>query len=713
MHSFVLRRGAALAALAFALTACGGGSGSAIPSKQPGTGFTPNNDIPPALAIKNWNQGALQGATYVGPISNAHLSVNVFVHQQNAQALLQYAKDVNNPSSSSFRHWLTPQDLAARFGASKADYQSAANYFAAQGLTVGAWPQRMMLGVAGPQPAVERAFGTTFGVFSHNGQTFVAPMSTPHFAKAIPVDAVGKLVGYQPMHTYIMNSPRGAAGFNFGYSPQQVRAAFDLNGAYSKNYDGTGVTIAIIGTGPIAVGGRSGDTDLDKLASLYNARVAHVTQVAVTANGVAAGLQQSGIPTAAPPATPLPPNATPTPFTNGFPFSNAFQSPPPVSTKPCEGGLPTCNPEDAEAQLDVQQSASLAPGANVDFYLAYNAADCYTFFPTKCASTGSNAGQPQIGINEADPEIQQVIADAAGGNGPDIISMSYGGGEIQQFPNGSSDYTTSFFHLEFAAVVSEGIAAFASSGDSGSAECLAQGGGYLAQVCVGYPSGDPNVISVGGVTAYISSLGQLQAPLLAWGISSSDPNGYGASGATGGGTSTFMSPSVAQSAALHNALREQPDVSLVADPNTGVTVVTNGTNPNFAAGPNDIGGTSVAAPETAAVWALVLSACKANPGAGMCPSNAGGGHYWRMGNPANYLYAIYAHTPVNGITPALTKDQVFYDVLYGSNEMESNGGLPAVPVPGAAAMPGYDQTTGIGVPYAGHLIQAITGVPVP
>ncbi len=708
-----LRALATAAAFAVALAACGGGSGTA-PSAPAQNGYNPTNGIPPALQIPDWNQNVLEGASYAGPLNGGMLSVNVLVHQQNPQGLEQYARDVNDPHSGEYRQWLTPKQIGERFGASMADYQKAADYFQQQGLVVGAWPQHMLLTVSGEQAKMERAFGTTFGRFSRFGQTFVAPTSTPHFLSAIPVDAVGRLVSYEPMHSYMMNPPRVGAAVNLGYSPQVVRAAFDLNNAYAQGFNGSGVTIAIIGTGPIdtangnagaacnvggATTGPEGDYDLSALTAIYGASAANVYEQCVTANGVAAGLQNSGIPTTAPNPTPLPPGATPPPGNNFFPYSNAFATPPPVTSPSCSGTLPACNPEDGEAQLDVQQASTLAPGATVDFYLAYNAADCFTYFPTPCATSGSNAGQPLIGLSEADPEIQQVIADDTA----DVISMSYGGGEIQQFPNGATSYQDSYYHLEFAALAAEGIAAFASSGDSGSAECLSQFG-YLPQPCVSYPSGDPYVTSVGGVTAYISAFGALQGPILAWGISTSEPAGYGAAGATGGGTSTFMAAPVWQQQALSPAptLREQPDVSMIGDPNTGVTMFSNA---RFGGAPNDIGGTSVAAPEMAAVWALVLSACKAHPGSGMCPAS-GSGHYWRLGNASPYFYTVLSGKA------NLPYASTIYDVLYGSNEMQTTG-TPGVPVPGASAMPGYDETTGVGVPYAGHLIQAISGVSVP
>jgi subtilase family serine protease len=741
MRSLSLRLIGVLAIAGIAVAACGGGgatsTGAALQGGLPGPVF---NDaaVPPQLRIPHWGEAIVREATYLGPVRGALVSANVLVHQQNAQGLIAYAQAANDPSSPVFRQWLTPQEIGERYGASLSDYQTVAQYFAQQGLAVAAWPQRMILTVSGPQAAMERAFSTQFGLYRLNGQTFVAPVTTPHFSQPLPVDEVGGLVAYHPMHRYLIVPPRVGAGAQVGYSPEQIRAAFGFNEAYAAGYTGQGATVAIIGTGPIDTaygspgascntnGGTSivsGDVDLNALQKLYNVQnVANVYEQCVTASGVSAGLSASGIPTA-PPASPVP-NQTPPPCQNCFPYSSQFATPPPVTAPTCKGGLPSCNPEDGEAQLDVQQAAMLAPGSNVDFYLAYNSADCSTWYPNPCATSGSNAGAPAIGIVEADPEIQQVIADDTA----DVISMSYGGGEPQQFPNGLSSYSTSYYHLEFAALAAEGIAAFASSGDSGSAECLGSAGGYLPQVCVSYPSGDPFVTSVGGVSVAIDALGRLELPILAWGISTSD-SGYGATGASGGGTSTFMSAPSWQINAIASPsptsqYREQPDVSMIGDPATGVTFVTNAA---FSGGPGVVGGTSVASPEMAALWGIVLGACKAHPGQGMCPANNGNPHFYRLGVAAPYLYAIYAckaapcsafnwtnpgAKSTQSVTPALPYGQVFYDVLYGSNEMAAGSG-PATPVPGYAAMVGYDEVTGIGVPFAARLVQAVTGQAIP
>ncbi len=695
---------AAAAALAIALAACGGGGGGggAVPVTQPPVGS--NSNVPPQLLVQNYGQSAMSGATYVGPVTNAHMSVSVLVHQQNAQALLAYAQAVQDPSSSSFRHFLTPDQIAAQFGAKQTDYQSAAQYFANNGLAVAGWKQRMLLSVSGPQANMEKAFGTTFGIYQRNGQQFIAPNSQPHFLQQLAVDAVGGIVKYRADHSYIIMPPKAGSGLTVGFSPSTIRAAFDYVGAYNAGYNGAGINLGIIATGPInTTTAGKGDVDLNAfLGFTGTTSAAPVTEVQVSPIPIATALAKSGC-TAASGCS--------------FPYSSDFQSPPPV-TPPCATSLPACNPEDGEAQLDTQQASTLAPGSNVLFYLAYNAADCSNVsFPGTCAANAPDYG-PEIGLIESDPEIMQAIAD----NQADVLSLSYGGGEPQQGWSGLSGtggYEGSYSQLEFAELASEGIAVFVSSGDNGSAECF-NGNTYLAQICDSYPAGDPFVTSVGGITANVNVYGQQTAPWLAWGISTFD-NGYGAIEGSGGGSSLTGGVGIPAPAWQVSALgssvatsRLQPDVSMIGDPSTGVSTVNNALN-GCGGQICDIGGTSVAAPEMAAMWADVLSACKAHPSAGACAGGAGLTP-WRLGNAAPYLYAIYKGTPYtynNAWTPSLAYNQVFYDIVYGDNQMADPTYNPAAPIPGASAGPGYDMVTGVGVPYAGHLIQAITGQPVP
>jgi subtilase family serine protease len=399
----------------------------------------------------------------------------------------------------------------------------------------------------------------------------------------------------------------------------------------------------------------------------------------------------------------LPPNVAP----GNEESSTGLASPPPVTSPyisacsgidPAQGAYPTdytqCNPEDGEAQLDTEQVASLAYDASVLYYIAYNPNECAQ---TSCAP-GSGAGA--LGILLTDDEIQQAIGD----DRADIVTMSFGGSESSSqsiyFPNGTSGPGPT----EFAMLAAEGIAVFASSGDFGAQGCSA-GGAVDPELCVSYPATDPSVTSVGGVNAPIDQSGSLIGPLTAWGTQT----GSQSSGqATGGGCSQFFPLLAAESGVPGETCseRSQPDLSLLGDLNTGVATDVDALPSLGGRILTPFGGTSVAAPQMAAMWALVLQACKQNPGS--CGSGSGATPY-RLGNPTSLLYPIYT-----GGAHGLAYDAVFSDVQYGNNTTVSpaplaSGATPA-PNPGFTATPGYDLTTGLGVPFGRNLIRAIAGV---
>lgn len=142
------------------------------------------------------------------------------------------------------------------------------------------------------------------------------------------------------------------------------------------------------------------------------------------------------------------------------------------------------------------------------------------------------------------------------------VSNSWGGSE-------SSSETASDIHF-----TTPGVSYFVSSGDSG----------LPAQ----YPSSSPNVISVGGTTLTFNSSGSLTSE-----------TGWSSGG---GGCSTYESAtSSAQSASagLCGTKRATPDVSLDADPASGVSVY-DSTRYSGQAGWFVVGGTSASSPMWAA-----------------------------------------------------------------------------------------------------------------
>jgi kumamolisin len=667
---------AASCALAVALGACNGAhsTSSALPPMPP-----PQNPLSGASGFV-YASDVVRESQPLGPAQFGSLAIDVIVKPQNVQGLEQYAAAVADPHSSSFRHFLTPAQLADRFFASESDYAAAARYLERFGLHVAGWKQRFQLYVSGTQKQLEAAFHTKFGLYRHRGETYIAPTVEPSVPKSVPIVGSDGIV-YRTKRFQPSLVKARANGQVSGYSPQQIQLAFDYAGAYNVNDIGTGITIGIIGTGPVSVesSGRTGD--LDAMRAIYHAQGTN----AITLMPVTGNVLKNGVIFSAPPPVTKPCNQSSNP-----------------NLPPSQSPTSSCNPEDGEAQADTEQTALLAPAAAIDYYLAYTSDD---------QSPHHYTAQ---GIPVAEAELQQAINDDL----VDVLTISFGADE-QSITDLSAE------EAMYAALESEGVAVFAASGDHGAYAC--QDGlapqQYFNDLCVSYPATDPNVTAVGGVNTPMNSAGQFTGPLTAWGETTS-----GGIGGTGGGVSAFIptpkyqNQSCDSSGCIDQTLpgiegshRNVPDVSLDGDPNTGVAVVMDA-DPSI--GPRQIvpyGGTSIAAPEMAAMWALVVGVCKNKQGCGTGPNPT---YPYRTGVANPFLYSLYFFAEFTSGKNQLEWNPAyfttFYDVQYGDNGQCFNATCPPSPsptfLPGNNSGVGYDLTTGIGVPFARALIKGVTGL---
>src|SRR2546425_5567956 len=209
------------------------------------------------------------------------------------------------------------------------------------------------------------------------------------------------------------------------------------------------------------------------------------------------------------------------------------------------------------------------------------------------------------------------------------VSMSW---VANEFPGESfSDY-----HFNVA-----GVSFIASSGDSGTG--------------VAYPAASPYVVSVGGTTLNVDGSGNVQSET-AW-------------SGSGGGVSSQESAQSYQTDFNSNSGRGVPDVSYDGDPNTGVSIYD-----SFGSteGWNQVGGTSVGAPQWAAITAIV---------------NSGGGQLSSASFGTNTAFYNAATGPA-------------YSANYRDITSGSNGNCGTI----CNAGPNYDFVTGVGSPLTNNLI---------
>lgn len=305
-------------------------------------------------------------------------------------------------------------------------------------------------------------------------------------------------------------------------------------------------------------------------------------------------------------------------------------------------GLPPIQPRvvgpaadsEGEVIMDVEAVHSVAPGASIVVYTG-----------------GGNTESTIVSIE------RQMVNENPGA----ILTQSWGGCEV-----GQESYARALSQI-FDKANQMGETAFFSSGDSGGYECLDPGAPQPTDAGIGVslPAALPQVTAVGGTLISLSSSS-------GWHGEAPWKNATMLEG-TGGGISTiFPRPSWQRAYGVDNQynknkMRSVPDVSAVADGESGLSLVDGGRS-------HPGGGTSLSSPLWAGMTALINQSLKKK---GQKPVG--------FFNPT--LYAIYssAHPPA----PA------FHDIKVGGNFV-----YPAVE--------GYDMATGLGTPDVAGLAEDVS-----
>jgi kumamolisin len=290
------------------------------------------------------------------------------------------------------------------------------------------------------------------------------------------------------------------------------------------------------------------------------------------------------------------------------------------------GNAPTGDPDgpDGEVMLDIEVAGAVAPNAKIAVYFAPNT---------------------DQGFLDA---INAAIHDQ--NRKPSVISISWGGPEDHWTPQALDAFNAAFHD---AALL--GISVCAAAGDSGSSDGESSGNH------VDFPASSPYVLACGG-TKLVAANGTITSETV-W-------NDGTQGGATGGGVSAyFAKPSYqsgvsvpAHTSADNAGGRGVPDVSGVADPETGYKIIVDGEQ-------GVIGGTSAVAPLWAGLIALLNQQLGKNIG-------------W-------FQPQLYG---------ALTQHKCLRDIVSGTN-----GAFKAVP--------GWDPCTGLGSPNGQAMLNTLKPSP--
>lgn len=542
--------------------------------------------------------------------------------------LTQLLADQQNPASPHYHQWLTPQQYGVRFGLTSADLAKVQTWLAGKGLTVtSVAPSMNYVTVSGSVRQIESAFSTTIHAFSENGERHISNITDPQLPSAI----ANLVTGITGLNDF---KPRSHALVQPHFTSSQTGVHFIAPGDFYTIYD----------VNPL----------LSQNINGTGVSIAIVGQTDISLTDVAAFRAASGL---------------------------SANSPKVIQATGYVAG--TVSGDIDEAQLDVEWAGAVAPNATINFVTVGASNSASVVNALFYAISNSNTVTPNISI----------------------ISMSYGNCESAW---GQSSLNSINQALQQANA--QGITFISASGDSGATDCdvspPADGG-----LTVDFPGSSPFATSAGGTmfnegsatgaTAYWNSnsssttanagsaLGYI--PEVAWNESTST----GLSSGGGGVSAFFTKPSWQVGPGVpSDSSRDVPDISLNAAANHDGYLFcsqgscTNGFR-NAAGNLNVVGGTSVAAPSLAGIFALLQQQL-----------GKGG-----LGNINPMLY---------GIGNSQYSGNVFHDTTSGNNSSPCQLGTTNCPSGGNIgynAGPGYDLATGWGTVDAAQLANKWSIVP--
>jgi kumamolisin len=213
----------------------------------------------PRLKLAGHSTAAAQRGLKLSPKNSAdQLNLTISLPYHNQAQLTTLLTDLTNPASPSYHHYLTSAQFAAQFGATSADLAKVQTFLQTNGLQVTSTsPDRTLLTVQGSTAQVETAFDTTINNYhSATKGDYYANAVLP----SVPADVsplILSVLGFdnEPTLTQPASTTQKAALATVkvgsgpvvgGYTPQELRNAYNITPLLNAGYDGTGQTVAVI-----------------------------------------------------------------------------------------------------------------------------------------------------------------------------------------------------------------------------------------------------------------------------------------------------------------------------------------------------------------------------------------------------------------------------------------------------------------------------------
>ena len=185
------------------------------------------------------------------------MTLDVVMPVRDQASLEALVKQVADPASPSYRHYLTVGEFTARFGPAQADYDALVQFLKAKGFTVvGGTRDSMDVAVKGPVSAVESAFNVRMLTYRHptENRNYYAPDREPTVNLPFQLWHISGLNNYSIPHPVL--SKRSDYLKAHGLTAEALPLATTGSGP-SASFLGSDMRAAYYGTGTLTGAGQN------------------------------------------------------------------------------------------------------------------------------------------------------------------------------------------------------------------------------------------------------------------------------------------------------------------------------------------------------------------------------------------------------------------------------------------------------------------------
>ncbi|WP_161982284.1 protease pro-enzyme activation domain-containing protein [Dictyobacter alpinus] len=195
----------------------------------------------------------LNKLTPIGPTPKAlPLHLNVALKLRNEAGLDALLAAQNDPSLPQYHHYLTSQEFTSHFAPTQATVDTVVVYLRQQGLHINAIaPNHVLIDVSTNVATAEHAFVINLHNYQLQTRVVYAPDADPLLPDTLQssvqtISGLNNVVFYHPtsiqqklkqLHTH--------AGPGGGYTPAELRSAYDVNPLLNARMNGSGQTVAL------------------------------------------------------------------------------------------------------------------------------------------------------------------------------------------------------------------------------------------------------------------------------------------------------------------------------------------------------------------------------------------------------------------------------------------------------------------------------------